>query len=215
VALGIEKSFGEPPVDVLKGISLTINDGEFVALTGRSGSGKSTLMYILSSLDNPNKGKVEISGQNLADFSDEDLHQFRNEQLGFVFQSAYMIAELNVIENVMMPTRKFDQYAKRRARGESLLEQFGLQDKMSRLPRQLSGGEQQRVAIARALIMEPKYLFADEPTGALDTVSGDNVMKIIIDINKSNGTTVLMVTHDPDFAKEAGRQITMADGKMI
>ena len=215
MALGIEKSFGEPPVDVLKGISLTINDGEFVALTGRSGSGKSTLMYILSSLDNPNKGKVEISGQNLADFSDEDLHQFRNEQLGFVFQSAYMIAELNVIENVMMPTRKFDQYAKRRARGESLLEQFGLQDKMSRLPRQLSGGEQQRVAIARALIMEPKYLFADEPTGALDTVSGDNVMKIIIDINKSNGTTVLMVTHDPDFAKEAGRQITMADGKMI
>ena len=215
VATNIKKSFGQPAVGVLKGISLTINDGEFVALTGRSGSGKSTLMYILSSLDNPTKGKIEISGKNLADLSDEDLHQFRNEQLGFVFQSAYMIAELNVIENVMMPTRKFDQYSKRRALGESLLEQFGLKDKFDRLPRQLSGGEQQRVAIARALVMEPKYLFADEPTGALDTINGDNVMKIIINTNKINKTTVLMVTHDPDFAKEAGREIVMADGQIV
>jgi putative ABC transport system ATP-binding protein/lipoprotein-releasing system ATP-binding protein len=215
IATDIEKSFGDPPVDVLKGISLTINDGEFVALTGRSGSGKSTLMYILSSLDNPTKGKVEISGKDLATLSEEDLHQFRNEQLGFVFQSAYMIAELNAFENVMMPTRKFDQYLKRKPIAESLLEQFGLKDKLKSLPRQLSGGEQQRVAIARALVMEPKFLFADEPTGALDTLSGDNVMKIIINVNKAHKTTVLMVTHDPDFAKEASREIIMADGKIV
>jgi putative ABC transport system ATP-binding protein/lipoprotein-releasing system ATP-binding protein len=215
VATDIDKSFGEPPVDVLKGISLTIEDGEFVALTGRSGSGKSTLMYIMSSLDNPTKGKIEISGKDLAKLSNEELHQFRNEQLGFVFQSAYMIAELNVLENVMMPTRKFNQYIKRKPIAESLLEQFGLKEKLTRLPRQLSGGEQQRVAIARALVMEPKFLFADEPTGALDTVSGDNVMRIIININKTNKTTVLMVTHDPDFAKEADRQIVMADGKIV
>ena len=215
IATLINKSFGEPPVHVLKDISLKIEDGEFVALTGRSGSGKSTLMYILSSLDNPTSGTVEISGKNLTSMSEEDLHQFRNEQLGFVFQAAYLIAELNVVENVLMPTFKVKQQIERRSKAEHLLEVFGLKDLMLRLPRQLSGGEQQRVAIARALIMDPKFLFADEPTGALDSISGDNVMKIIKDINHINKTTVIMVTHDPDFAKEAGREIVIADGRVV
>ena len=215
VATKIEKSFGEPPVKVLKGISLTIDDGEFVALTGRSGSGKSTLMYILSSLDNPTSGTVVISGKDLASLSSEELHQFRNEQLGFVFQSSYMIAELNVINNVLMPTRKLNEQEKRRPYAEKLIEDFGLKDKMSRLPRQLSGGEQQRVAIARALVMQPKYLFADEPTGSLDSVGGDNVIKIFKDINTKNKTTIIMVTHDPDYAKEAKRIIVLADGQVV
>ena len=215
IATLINKSFGEPPVHVLKDISLKIEDGEFVALTGRSGSGKSTLMYILSSLDNPTSGTVEISGKNLTSMSEEDLHQFRNEQLGFVFQAAYLIAELNVVENVLMPTFKVKQQIERRSKAEHLLEVFGLKDLMLRLPRQLSGGEQQRVAIARALIMDPKFLFADEPTGALDSISGDNVMKIIKDINHINKTTVIMVTLDPDFAKEAGREIVIADGRVV
>lgn len=215
VASNIDKSFGEPAVRVLRGISLRIEEGEFVALTGRSGSGKSTLMYILSSLDNPTAGTVEISGKDLAKMGEEELHLFRNEQLGFVFQSAYMIAELNVIDNVLMPAMKSKQQEKRRPFAEHLLEQFGLQEKLKRYPRQLSGGEQQRVAIARALVMQPKFLFADEPTGALDTVNGDNVMNIIKETNTKNRTTVVMVTHDPDFAKEAGRQIFLADGRIV
>jgi len=215
VATQISKSFGEPPVRILRGISLEVKDGEFVALTGRSGSGKSTLMYILSSLDNPTTGKVEIDGRDLAEMSDEELHRFRNEQLGYVFQSSYMIAELNVFENVMMPSRKFKQQNNREPIARRLIEDFGLLEKIKSFPRQLSGGEQQRVAIARALVMEPKYLFADEPTGALDTTNGDNVMKIIRNANLENKTTVIMVTHDPDFAKEANREICMADGLII
>jgi len=215
VATKIIKSFGVPPVEVLKGITLEIKDGEFVALTGRSGSGKSTLMYILSTLDYPTQGTVEISGKNVAKFSDVELHQFRNEQLGFVFQSSYMIAELSVLDNVLMPTRKIFEQEKRKPRALELIERFGIKDKVNRLPRQLSGGEQQRVAIARALIMEPKFLFADEPTGSLDTTGGDNVMKIFKEVNSVNKTTIIMVTHDPDYAKEASRQIVLADGALV
>jgi len=215
VATGIIKSFGDPPVEVLKGISLEIKDGEFIALTGRSGSGKSTLMYILSTLDYPTQGKVEISGKDVAKFSDVELHRFRNQELGFVFQSSYMIAELTVLENVLMPTRKVFEQEKRKPRALELIERFGIADKINRLPRQLSGGEQQRVAVARALIMEPKFLFADEPTGSLDTTGGDNVMKIFKEVNSTNKTTIIMVTHDPDYAKEAGRQIVLADGAVV
>ena len=214
VAKDVVKSFGTPSVQVLKGISFEINDGEFVALTGRSGSGKSTLMYILSSLDNPSSGSVEISGQNLTKMSEEDLHRFRNEQLGFVFQFSYLIAELSVLNNVLMPSLKFNQKELRMPYALELLDQFGLKDKADRFPRQLSGGEQQRVAIARALVMKPKFLFADEPTGSLDALNGDNVMKIIKEVNIQNKTTVVMVTHDPDFAKQASRQILLVDGKV-
>ena len=142
----------------------------------------------------------------------EDLYRFRNQSMGFVFQFNYLIAELTAIENVLMPTRKFKEEIARRSAAESLLERCGLKDKLQRRPRELSGGEQQRVAVARSLVMEPKYLFADEPTGSLDTVNGDMVMNIIIDVNKNKNTSVILVTHDPDFAAEASRSIKLVDG---
>jgi putative ABC transport system ATP-binding protein/lipoprotein-releasing system ATP-binding protein len=210
----VGKVIGNPETRVLSGISFSIEDGEFVALTGKSGSGKSTLLYLLSTLDHPTEGKIEISGMDVRLMEPEALHVFRNQKVGFVFQFHYLIAELNMIENVLMPAFKFDEALKRKAYAEFLLEQFGLSDKRHRLPRELSGGEQQRVAIARALVMEPRYLFADEPTGSLDTQNGDIVMKIIADVNRDQKMTVVMVTHDPDFALQARRQIMLVDGMM-
>lgn len=214
VAEQIGKIVGDPPTRVLTDISFSIDDGEFVALTGRSGSGKSTLLYILSSLDNPTEGKVILSGCDLGQMPPEELYRFRNEQMGFVFQFHYLLAELSALENVLMPARKYGREKEKQAYAEDLLAQFGLKDKMKRLPRQLSGGEQQRVAIARALVMQPRYLFADEPTGSLDTLNGDIVMKIIRESNEKRKTTVVLVTHDPDFAAQAQRQILLVDGKL-
>lgn len=213
-AKNIGKIFGTPPVRVLSDISLEIKDGEFVSLTGRSGAGKSTLLYILSSLDNPTEGSIEISGRDVTKMDSVELHRFRNEAMGFVFQFHYLIAELTAIQNVLMPTLKLNEGAKRRPRAEMLLEQFGLKDKLDRYPRQLSGGEQQRLALARSLIMGPKYLFADEPTGALDTANAEIVMNILRDCRAKEGMTVLLVTHDSDFAKMASREIHMVDGKL-
>ena len=207
--------FGTPPVKVLNDISIEISDGEFVSLSGRSGAGKSTLLYVLSSLDNPTEGSVEISGQDITNMTSEDLHRFRNQQMGFVFQFHYLIAELTAIQNVLMPAMKCKRDLELRPRAIDLLEKFGLKEKQDRYPRQLSGGEQQRLAIARALIMSPKYLFADEPTGALDTVNAESVMKILQECSTKEGMTVVMVTHDPDFAAMAPRKIVLADGKVV
>ncbi len=207
--------FGSPAVRVLNDISVEIKDGEFVSLSGRSGAGKSTLLYVLSSLDNPTEGSVEISGQDITKMNSIDLHRFRNEQMGFVFQFHYLIAELTSIQNVLMPAMKCKRDVELRPRAMELLEKFGLKEKHDRYPRQLSGGEQQRLAIARALIMKPKYLFADEPTGALDTVNAESVMKILQECSTQDKMTVIMVTHDPDFAAMAPRKIVLADGKII
>lgn len=208
-------AFGTPPTRVLTDINLTISDGEFVSLTGKSGAGKSTLLYVMSSLDDPTEGKVSISGKDIATMTSKELHLFRNTKLGFVFQFHYLLAELTVLENVLVPAMKLHEEKSRRDRAIDLIEKFGLASKMHRFPRQLSGGEMQRVAIARALIMKPQYLFADEPTGALDTGNAEQVMKILIDCNVREGTTVIMVTHDPDFAKMAKRQIRLADGRVV
>lgn len=215
VARNVGKSFGQPPTRVLSDISLEIKDGEFISLTGRSGAGKSTLLYLISSLDHVSEGNIEIDGQDITRMKPEELHRFRNEKMGFVFQFHYLIAELTALENVLLPARKRSQEEQRRPQAESLLEQFGLGDKKHRLPRQLSGGEAQRVAIARSLVMEPRYLFADEPTGSLDSINGDLVMKIIRDCNDRLRTTVVMVTHDTDFAKMAQRQINLKDGRIV
>lgn len=215
LARNVGKAFGHPPVRVLTDINIEIKDGEFISLTGRSGAGKSTLLYILSSLDDPTEGTVEISGQDITKMDPEDLYRFRNQNMGFVFQFHYLIAELTAIQNVLMPAMKFKQEKTRRARAEMLLEQFGLKEKINRYPRQLSGGEQQRLAIARSLIMEPQLLFADEPTGALDTTNAESVMNILRDCSVKQGMTVIMVTHDPDFSLMAQRQIRLADGKII
>lgn len=214
VVTDITKSFGDPPTYALNGITLKIEEGEFVSLSGKSGSGKSTLLYILSSLDNPSKGQVQISGRDVISMSSDDLYEFRNQKMGFIFQFHYLIGELTTLENVLMPARKFQQETEKLPEARALLEQFDLHEKASRYPRQLSGGEQQRVAIARALLMKPKYLFADEPTGSLDTANAEKVMTIIKEVNKAQGTTVVLVTHDPDYAAMAPRQIHLADGRV-
>jgi ABC-type lipoprotein export system ATPase subunit len=215
IAKKVGKMIGEPAVQILSDISLEIKTGEFVALTGRSGSGKSTLLYILSSLDSVSQGVVEVEGQNITTLSPQELAQFRNLKIGFVFQFHYLISELSALENVLLPAKKTKQESERKEYAEFLLSEFGLIDKMHRLPRQLSGGEQQRVAIARAVVMKPQYLFADEPTGSLDSVNSEIVMKIIRESNEKFGTTVVMVTHDVDFANQARRQIHLRDGKVV
>ena len=205
---------GDPTTRILSGINLEIKDGEFLALTGRSGSGKSTLLYLLSTLDKVSEGEVEINGQKVNTMPSDALHSFRNLKMGFIFQFHYLLAELNALENVLMPARKSGREEEREDYAHTLLKQFDLDDKMHRLPRQLSGGEQQRVAIARALGMEPQYLFADEPTGSLDSVNGENVMNIIRDVNERLKVTVIMVTHEADFARLARRQVHLVDGRV-
>lgn len=214
-AHNIHKSFGAPAQEVLKGIDLHIDEGEFVSINGRSGSGKSTLLYILSSLDPASAGELELDGKNIHAMNDEQLHRFRNEKMGFVFQFHYLLPELTAIENILMPARKTKSENTRRARAIDLMNEFGLGDKLKRLPGELSGGEQQRVAIARALIMEPRYIFADEPTGNLDSVNGDLVMQIFKRISREQKTAVIMVTHDPDYAALADRSVHIADGRIV
>lgn len=214
-ATNVSKTFGDPPVKALTGISLEIMDGEFIALTGKSGSGKSTLLYLLSSLDNPSSGKIEISSQDIQCFSNQELYDFRNQHMGFIFQFHYLISELTCLENVLLTTKKNKTKTSDVDYARQLLVQFGLEDKFDRLPRQLSGGEQQRVAIARALIMKPQYLFADEPTGSLDSTNGEIVMNILKEANEKLGTTIIMVTHDKEYAAAAKRQIQLHDGRLV
>jgi ABC-type lipoprotein export system ATPase subunit len=213
-ARGLGKVIGVPPARILSDVSLEIARGEFVALTGRSGSGKSTLLHILGSLDTASEGSVLVGGRDLASMAPEEICRFRNREMGFVFQFHYLLDELDAIGNVLMPARKAKESGKRRDYAMSLLRRFGLGDVMHRLPRQLSGGEQQRVAIARSLVMEPAYLFADEPTGSLDSVNGGIVMDILKDCNQGMGTTVVLVTHDPGSAALAGRRMQLKDGKL-
>lgn len=214
VAKDVKKSFGMPETLVLKGVSFEVRDGEFVALTGRSGSGKSTLLYVISTLDIPSAGDVVISGNSLRAMASHELHLFRNTSIGFVFQFHHLLPELTAIENVLMPAMKSKRHAQLRPYAQRLLDEMGIGDKADRFPRQLSGGEQQRVAIARALVMSPKYIFADEPTGNLDSINGDIVMKLLRKINRESGTTVIYVTHDPGFASLADRQIRLVDGQL-
>lgn len=211
----IYKSFKIPPTDVLFGISFKIEAGEFVSITGRSGSGKSTLLYILSSLDVPTQGDVLIDGREMGKMTSEEIHHFRNETMGFIFQFHYLLPELNAVENILMPARKTNRQVELQSRALELLAKVGLAGKEHRLPKELSGGEQQRVAIARALIMSPKYIFADEPTGNLDSTSGNIVMDILEDITKTSGTAVIFVTHDREFAARAKHRIQIADGKLV
>jgi ABC-type lipoprotein export system ATPase subunit len=213
--IDLKKSFGEPPTNVLKGISLEIEDGEFVSLVGKSGCGKSTLLYILSTLDQQTSGELFLDGKNTQKFSEQEIHQFRNKHMGFVFQFHHLLPELNALENVLMPAKKAKADFERLDFAKSLMKEFGLENKLVSLPSQLSGGEQQRVAIARALVMEPKYLFADEPTGNLDSQNGNAVMNLLKSINRERNMTIIMVTHDSEFASMARRKISMSDGMLL
>lgn len=208
----IIKSFGEPPLVILKSLSFEIAQGEFVGVTGRSGSGKSTLLYSVSGLDIINSGTVHISGMNVHNMKSREMHEFRNRKLGFVFQFHYLLPEINALENILMPARKIGEEKKRIKKALAFMEEFEILHCRNKLPSQMSGGEMQRTAIARSLIMDPEFLFADEPTGNLDTENGEKVMNILKRVNKTFGTTILMVTHEPDFAKMASRQIHLVDG---
>ncbi|TGL39752.1 ABC transporter ATP-binding protein [Leptospira perdikensis] len=217
--LGIEakhifKSFGDPPQEVLKDVSLEMNLGDFVALTGKSGSGKSTLLYIVSGLDNPTSGDVKLAGNSLIGMGSAEIHNLRNQSIGFVFQFHYLLPELTGLENITMPARKTGTHKALEEYALHLMDSFSVLHCKDKFPSQMSGGEGQRVAIARALIQKPKFLFADEPTGNLDTANGDKVMEIFKRINQVDGTTILFVTHDPDYAGLAGRRVHMVDGKI-
>ncbi len=208
----ITKSFGNTATVILKGISGEISDGEMVSITGRSGSGKSTLLYIISSLDKPTSGNVMIDNISFSKIDKKELHRFRNLSMGFVFQFHHLLPELSALENILMPALKTKSEKMRNPFALELLKEFGISDKADKLPSQLSGGEQQRVAIARALVMQPKILFADEPTGNLDSANGQLVMNLFKRINKERGTTIVYVTHDQIFAKMSSRQINLIDG---
>lgn len=212
VVENLKKSFGEPSIEVLHGLSFNIPDKTFVSITGKSGSGKSTLLYSMSTLDHPTEGKVFFDGIEIASMNEKTVHEFRNLKMGFIFQFHYLLPELSAIENVLMPARRTHQHIERTKRAVDLLTEFGLGDKFDRLPKQLSGGEQQRVAIARALIQEPKYVFADEPTGNLDSANGEIVMNLLKKATREGNTTVIYVTHDPDFAALADKKIFLKDG---
>lgn len=213
-ARDIVKAFGDPPTVILKDVSLDIQRGDFVSIIGKSGSGKSTLLYALSGLDDPTSGKIYVDGEDIHSLSRRAFNHLRNKKIGFVFQFHYLLPELTMLENVLMPARKVGDWRKRQDFAISLLETFGIGNKKNSYPNQVSGGETQRAAIARSLIMEPDYLFADEPTGNLDTKNGEIVMEIFAKINKDLGTTITMVTHDPDFAAIASRKVYISDGAL-
>ncbi|NLH42768.1 MAG: ABC transporter ATP-binding protein [Planctomycetes bacterium] len=220
-AENVHKSYrmGATQVNVLKGADLAVHEGEFIAIIGASGSGKSTFLHILGGLDRPDKGAIRFNGRDLNRMKARELNRFRNEKVGFVFQFYHLLDELTVLENVMLPSMISRSVAGwlagRRAvrrRAESLLDQMGLKERLKHKPYQLSGGERQRVAIGRALMNEPKLLLADEPTGNLDSATGNGILNVLDALNKA-GQTIVMVTHDERIAHKAQRIVTLVDGR--
>ena len=210
----LTKRYGD--LEVLKGVSLSIDTGEFVCLAGKSGSGKTTLLSILSGLERPTSGHVKLGGKDITGATEDELALFRRENVGFIFQSFNLIPTLSAWENValpLFPVRMKGDERKRRA--TDLLERMELGHRMDHLPSALSGGEKQRVAIARALIGRPKVLFADEPTGNLDSATGDAIMEILNRLHTQEGAAILMVTHDMALTKSADRLIRMHDGEVL
>ncbi|MCH7576078.1 MAG: ABC transporter ATP-binding protein [Candidatus Marinimicrobia bacterium] len=212
-ATGIHKSFpiGNGRLEILKGVSLDIEQGQIVALTGPSGSGKSTLLNILGTLDTPDKGEIKLLEQSVAQWSDERLSRFRNENIGFVFQFHHLLPELTLWENLTLPTQ-LGGAKEGRVDLERLLDLTGLQDRRGHYPHQLSGGERQRVAVIRALANGPGIIFADEPTGNLDVDNGVKLMELIMDLRDKQGQTFLIATHSEELAQSADRRLFLNDG---
>ena len=214
----VTKSFtlGESSVEILKGISFDVGKGEMMALVGTSGSGKSTLMNVLGCLDRPTSGQYILNGMNLTDASNDQRAEIRNETIGFVFQSFNLLPRTSALENVLMPLT----YSKKSTmkdgepRAKELLTTLGLGNRFDHEPSQLSGGQQQRVAIARALINEPSIIFADEPTGNLDSTTTEEVLTLFQQLNRERGITIILVTHEPDVAARAHRTVRLKDGRV-
>lgn len=215
ITKNVTKFLGDPGQRILNDISLEIPDKKFVALQGPSGSGKSTLLYILSTLDTPTEGIVEINGVNVNDLNQKDLHAFRNKQIGYVFQFHYLLPELTAFENILMPCRKNVIDSNEKKYANDLCDMLGFSHRKNNLPRQMSGGEQQRVAIARALMMKPVILYADEPTGNLDSKNTNNVFELLQRINRELGMTIIMVTHDRSLTEKTDHVIELKDGQVV
>ena len=216
--IAVSKEFSDPvTVKVLKEVSFEVNHGEFVSIMGKSGCGKSTLLYILSTMDTDYQGKLYLNDELLSGKNDKQLAKVRNEKIGFVFQFHYLLQEFSVLRNVMIPGLKLAKYSTEEIEHRAMerLRILGMQDHANKKPNQLSGGQKQRVAIARALINDPLIIMGDEPTGNLDKLNSDLVFDIFRELTKEKKQTILVVTHDPDFAAKTDRIITMADGKII
>lgn len=212
----IVKSYrnGDQELNVLKGIDLTVYEGEFVAIMGPSGSGKSTLMNIIGLLDRPTSGDYSLNGTQVEELKEKELAKVRNQEIGFVFQQFFLLSKLSALQNVELPL----VYAgvnslKRRQLAKQFLEKVELSERMKHLPSELSGGQKQRVAIARALVNNPSIILADEPTGALDTKTSDQIMQLLTELNRE-GKTIVMVTHEPEIADFATRKIVIRDGEI-
>jgi len=205
------------PQTILHGIDMSIRRGQFVALTGASGSGKSTLLYLLGCLDRPTSGEVWLDGVEVGGLDDDDRAQFRNERLGFVFQFHFLLPEFTVLENVIIPMLRRGTISRADAEdhGYDVLQLLGLEELWKRKPGQLSGGQQQRVSIARAVANDPALILADEPTGNLDSKNGEVVFQIFAKLAREQGRTIIMVTHDSDFAARADRHIKLKDGRVV
>lgn len=198
---------------VLNDISLTVEPGEFLVITGTSGSGKTTLLTLLSGLDKPTSGRVFIDQQDITDASEDDLAPLRNRMIGFVFQSFHLIPSMSAMENIMFPA-ELQGLSDAEKKARQLLERVGLADRADNLPSQLSGGEKQRVSLCRAMINTPKLLFADEPTGNLDSKNGRIVIEQLVEMKNEQGATLILVTHNPEFAVTADRVLKLRDGRL-
>jgi len=215
---GLRKSIrnGVRMVDILKGLDFTIPKGQFAAIMGSSGSGKSTLLGLLAGLDTPSSGDVFVNGVSISYLPEDKLAQVRGRSIGFVFQSYQLIPTLTALENVLLPHElNADGKGDGMARAKSLLTNVGLGDRLDHYPVQLSGGEQQRVALARAFVLRPPIVLADEPTGNLDTANGAHILELLLNLNKTEGTTLVLVTHDPVLATYADRRIVLRDGLIV
>ncbi|PIQ91207.1 MAG: lipoprotein-releasing system ATP-binding protein LolD [Candidatus Omnitrophica bacterium CG11_big_fil_rev_8_21_14_0_20_41_12] len=204
-------------LEVLKNINFTVREGEFLVIQGPSGAGKSTLLHILGGLDDPSRGAVYFQGDNIYGLDENARSNFRNQKVGFVFQFFHLLPELNALENVLLPSilKSWWERKKHLAQAQELLERLGLSRRFNHKPMALSGGEQQRVAIARALINQPQLLLCDEPTGNLDSENGKNILRLLIELNREQKITIVMVTHDKDIAASAGKVIHLKDGILI
>ena len=206
-------TIGDRKISVLEKVSLSVSDGEFVVVAGSSGSGKTTLLSLLSGLDKPSSGRVLLAERDITDTSEDDLAPLRNEVIGFVFQSFHLVPSLTAMENVMFPAElKHDPRA--HAKADALLQRVGMQKRSANFPHQLSGGEMQRVAMCRAVINNPKIIFADEPTGNLDSENGQAVLDLLLEFHRERRTTLVLVTHSLNIAEMADRVIVLKDGRI-